>query len=97
MTTLLPRLLKVTYRREPISSFILIVGIVDAVIGGVGGRWSLLSLGLTIAILGIVVRWWRNQQLNEISQRESPRGYLPPQSSQNPLPILGNDKHRPPY
>jgi hypothetical protein len=46
MNALLPRILKAAYRKEPISSFIVIVGAVDAVIGGVGERWSLLSFGI---------------------------------------------------
>jgi hypothetical protein len=54
MSPLLPRFVKVAYRKEPISSFILIVGAVDVVIGGMGEKWSLLSIGLATAGSAVV-------------------------------------------
>jgi hypothetical protein len=94
MNALLPRFLKVAYRKEPISSFILIVGAVDAVIGGVGSRWSLLSLGMMMVILAVLLRWWQMQKSQAIVAEEAPRRYLPPSSSRTPLPMLSSQKQR---
>lgn len=95
MNALLPRFLKSAYRKEPISSFILIVGAVDAVIGGVGERWTLLSFGLVLVLLAAALRWWQMQKAQALFTEETPRRYLPPSSSQRPLPMLMNERHRP--
>jgi hypothetical protein len=94
MNALLPRFIKVAYRKEPISSFILIVGAVDAVIGGVGSRWSLLSLGTMMVILAVLLRWWQTQKAQAVVAEETPRRYLPPSSSRTPLPMLSSQKQR---
>jgi hypothetical protein len=94
MNALLPRFLKVAYRKEPISSFILIVGAVDAVIGGVGSRWSLLSFGVMMVVLAALLRWWQTQKAQATFSEETARHYLPPSSSRAPLPMLTSEKHR---
>ncbi|MEM8780902.1 MAG: hypothetical protein AAGF26_18970 [Cyanobacteria bacterium P01_G01_bin.49] len=94
MNILFPRVLRTLYRKEPISSFILVVGAVDAVMGGVGQHWSLLSFGLFMATLAIVLRWWQVQKSQPILTEDSPRRYLPPSSSSTPLPLLTHDKSR---
>ena len=94
MNALFPRFLRLAYRKEPISSFILIVGAVDAVIGGVGGRWTLLSFGLIMLLLAGLVRWLQIQKAQTILAEEKARYYLPPASSHTPLPMLLNDKTR---
>ncbi|MDY7015035.1 MAG: hypothetical protein SVX43_15855 [Cyanobacteriota bacterium] len=93
MNALLPRFVKLAYRKEPISSFILILGAVDAVIGGVGERWTLLSFGLLIVMLGIIVRVSQSQR-RAVPQEERARRYLPPSSPDTPLPPLTSRKHR---
>jgi hypothetical protein len=93
MNVLLPRFLKSAYRKEPLSSFILIVGLVDAIIGGVGERWTLLSFGLAIVLLAALSRWWQIQKAKAVLAEETPRYYLPPSSSNTPLPLLISDKH----
>ena len=45
MNPLFAKLFKSAYRKEPISGFIVILGVTDAVIGGVGGQISLFSIG----------------------------------------------------
>jgi hypothetical protein len=87
MSPLLPRFVKVAYRKEPISSFILIVGAVDVVIGGMGEKWSLLSIGVATALLAVGMRWWQSQKSEAIASGP-PRHYLPPASSRAPLPNL---------
>ena len=93
MNALLPRFVKLAYRKEPISSFVLIVGAVDAVIGGVGGRWTLLSLGMTTVLIAILLRWWQTQKAQAVPQ-ETARHFLPPSSSSTPLPLLTSEKRR---
>ncbi|NEP13404.1 MAG: hypothetical protein F6J92_35210 [Symploca sp. SIO1A3] len=96
MNGLLPRILKSAYRKEPISSFIIIVGAVNAVIGGVGEHWSLLTFGLMMVMLAAVVRWWQTQN-KEVKLNEQPvTHYLPPNSSRPPLPMLSTTKRQPP-
>jgi hypothetical protein len=94
MNALFPRFLRTAYRKEPISSFILVVGAVDAVIGGVGQQWSLLSLGLLISLLSVALRWWQVQKNQPILTEDTPRRYLPPSSSRTPLPRLTHDHSR---
>lgn len=95
MSPLLPRFVKVAYRKEPISSFILIVAAVDVVIGGVGEKWSLLSLGIITALVAGGIRWWQSQKAADaIALQHAPRRYLPPASSRSPLPTLTKENHR---
>lgn len=94
MNALLPRFLRSAYRKEPISSFILVVGAVDAVIGGVGERWTLLSFGLMVVLLSVILRWWQTQKAQPLVTENTPRRYLPPSSTRSPLPILTHDKSR---
>lgn len=81
------------YRKEPISGFILILGATDALIGGASGRWSLFSIGLVIALLGIVMRW-QGQRGQKAIATEPIRHLLPPTSSRPPLPLLMSNKPR---
>lgn len=92
MNVLLPRFLKLAYRKEPISSFVLIVGAVDAAIGGVGGRWTLTSVGVTTVAIAILLRWWQTQKSRVVAQEA--RRFLPPSSSRSPLPTLTSKERR---
>ena len=94
MNALWPRFLKSAYRKEPISSFILIVGAVDAVLGGVGERWTLLTFGLTIILLAAVIRWHNSHKTQSVLVEERARYVLPPSSERPPLPILTSKKQR---
>jgi hypothetical protein len=92
MNALLPKLWRSAYRKEPISSFILIVGSVDAVIGGIGQRWSLLSIGITLALIAVVLRVLQTQKNQTATVKSTARYVLPPSTSRPPLPLLVNDK-----
>ncbi|RUT09213.1 hypothetical protein DSM106972_012660 [Dulcicalothrix desertica PCC 7102] len=100
MNIALPRLLKSTYRREPVVSGLITVGVVDAVIGGFGDSWSLFAFGLGTAGLTLAFRWWRlSGQSRPSPQEEKPvkQLYLPERSSSTSLPMLSVTKKKPPY
>jgi hypothetical protein len=96
MNALWPRFLRAAYRKEPISSFIVIVGAVDAVIGGAGERWSLLTFGLMMVFLAIALRWWQTQRRETELAEQPVTHYLPPTPSRPPLPVLNAAKRQPP-
>ena len=94
MNAIFPTVLKRLYRKEPISSFIIIVGGVDAVIGGVNGLGTLMILGLLTSGVAIGYRWWCIQQAETRLDRKSKQLYLPPAANRAPLPPL--DRRQPP-
>lgn len=94
MNPLFARFLRSIYRKEPISGFILILGATDALIGGLGGRGSLLSVGLLIALLGIIMRW-RVGEKSTTQLATKPAQYsLPPGNFRQPLPLLTSSNRR---
>jgi hypothetical protein len=86
MNAIFPTVLKRLYRKEPISSFIIIIGAVDAVLGGVNEIGTLMILGLLTSGAAIGYRWWSIQQAESKSDRQSKQLYLPSQSDRTPLP-----------
>lgn len=93
MNPLSAKFLGSVYRKEPISGFILILGLTDAVIGGVGGRWSLFSVGITIALLALLARWRQlPKRATEAVASKPVRSLLPPHSSRPELPLLMSNK-----
>lgn len=94
MNPLFARFLRAVYRKEPVSGFILILGATDALIGGLGGRGSLMSIGLLIALLGIIMRWRQQNKKSAAIATEPVRYYLPSGSSRQPLPLLTPSKRR---
>ena len=95
MNAIFPTVLKRLYRKEPISSFLIIVGAVDAVLGGVNEVGTLMILGLLTSSMAIGYRWWCIQQAETTSERKSKQLYLSPSSNQTPLPNL-DSRRRPP-
>ena len=96
MNVLWTRFLRSTYRKEPISSFILIAGSVDAVIGGVDQSWSLLSFGIATVGIAIALRWWHQQQGETPVTEKQPKYFLTSSSSSPALPVLSENKRQPP-
>jgi hypothetical protein len=102
MNAIFPTVLKRLYRKEPISSFIIVVGAVDAVLGGVNEVGTLMILGLLTSGLAIGYRWWCIQQAEsrfdpaqaKQRQRKSKQLYLPPSANRIPLPNLDNRQSR---
>ena len=92
MNPLFARFLRAVYRKEPVSGFILIFGATDALIGGLGGRGSLLSIGLLITLLGVVLRWRQGEKRSRAIATEPVRYHLPAGSTRQPLPLLTSSK-----
>ncbi|MDJ0649313.1 MAG: hypothetical protein QNJ60_11465 [Xenococcaceae cyanobacterium MO_188.B19] len=92
MNPLFTKLFRVIYRKEPISGFILLLGITDALLGSFQGRWSLFSLGLVIAITAVLMRWLQGQRTVATIPKKSARYRLPPSTAAIPLPPLTNKK-----
>jgi hypothetical protein len=95
MNAIFPTVLKRLYRQEPISSFFLIVGAVDAVLGGVNEVGTLMILGLLTSGMAIGYRWWCIQQVEATAARKSKQLYLPESSNRAPLPNLDSRRHPP--
>ncbi|MBW4522567.1 MAG: hypothetical protein KME16_23220 [Scytolyngbya sp. HA4215-MV1] len=95
MNISLLRMLNSIYRKEPISSFVLTVGIVDAAIGGFDSQWSLFSFGLGTIGVAVALRWWQIQRRPEPIERVAVH-VLPARASRPPLPLLSAAKKQPP-
>ena len=97
MNRMWTRLMRSTYRKEPISSFILTIGLVDAVMGGVSGHGLLMILGLSMAGVAMALRWRMVQRQSfepiEVPQKP-PMRYLPEKASRPSLPkLVSSRKH----
>ena len=92
MNVLLPRFIKSAYRKEPISSFVLIVGAINVLIGSTEGQWTLLSFGVSLSVIAFLVRWWQLNSNRPKASEKQAKYILPPSSSRSPLPVLSNDK-----
>lgn len=96
MNVVLPHLLKSAYRREPIISSLITIGVVDALIGGFDDSWSLFWFGIGTAGVSCALKWWKSQQNQPIEEEVVVQRYLPPQVSNSPLPMLSVSKKKPP-
>ena len=91
------RFIKSAYRQEPISSFVITVGAVDAAIGGVDQSASLFGFGISLVGLALFLRLWQIMRNDgEETTEKVPQHYLPPSSSQPQMPMLISRKKRPP-
>lgn len=97
MNAALPKFVKSAYRKEPLPSFLITIGIVNAIIGGFDDRWSLFTFGLGTVGVAIALRWWMLQQHRpEPLNQSRPQRYLPASSSRPSLPVLSASKKHPP-
>jgi len=92
MNPLIPRFITRAYRKEPISAFVLTMGLVNAIIGGVGERWTLLSFGLLVGSGAIALRWWQGYKKRPISPPKTSPRYLTGSDQDPPLPPLNKKK-----
>jgi hypothetical protein len=95
MNAVLPRFLKSAYRKDPIISVLMTVGVVDALIGGLDDSWSLFAFGLGTAGISLAFKLWRIQQREPLSDAAEVQHYLPPQSSSANLPVLTVSQKKP--
>ncbi|MDZ7959382.1 MAG: hypothetical protein RMY34_16105 [Aulosira sp. DedQUE10] len=96
MNVVLPRFLKSSYRKEPLISVLITMGVVDALIGGLDDSWSLFTFGLGIAGISLVWKLWRIQQSRPLPEEPLVQHYLPSRSSSPTLPMLTVTKKKPP-
>lgn len=96
MNAVLPRFLKSAYRKEPIISVLMTMGVVDALIGGLDDSWSLFAFGLGIAGISLGFKLWRIQQSRPLPEEPVVQHYLPSRSSSSTLPMLTVTKKKPP-
>lgn len=96
MNAVLPRFLKSAYRKEPIPSFLITIGAVDAVIGGFGDRWVLFGFGISTIAVAIALRWLLLQQNRIEPSKPVAQLYLPPHSSNIVVPPLTANKKNSP-
>lgn len=94
MNPLFARFFRAVYRKEPVSGFILILGATDALIGGLDGRGGLLSVGLFIALLGMIMRWRQGNKKHQEATPKPVNYFLPPGSTRQPLPLLMSSKRQ---
>ncbi|MGM3304453.1 hypothetical protein ACSQ6I_00430 [Anabaena sp. WFMT] len=95
MNAVLPRFLKSAYRKEPIISALVTMGVVDALIGGLDDSWSLFAFGLGTTGIALVFKLWRMQQRPPLPEEPVVQHYLPSNSSSPPLPIMTVSKKKP--
>ncbi|MGD1912802.1 MAG: hypothetical protein ACFB2X_18720 [Rivularia sp. (in: cyanobacteria)] len=99
MNAVFPRIVKSAYRKEPLITILITMGIVDALIGGFDDSWTLFIFGLGTAGVALTIRLWRIQQRPSVQNQneESVRKlYLPSHSSNSSLPMLSISKKKPP-
>lgn len=95
MNALWLRLLNSAYRKEPVASFVITVGIVDAVIGSIGASGSLFCFGLSTVGVAMILRWWQHQRSTLDQPEPAPEYYLPSRTSQPRLPVLKTPNQHP--
>ncbi len=88
------RLLKSTYRKEPVVSFMITAGIVDTIIGSLGASGSLFCFGLGTVGVAVIIRWWQYQGSILNRSDPAPEYSLPPHSSQTRLPQLETNSQK---
>ncbi|HLP88364.1 MAG TPA: hypothetical protein VK184_07220 [Nostocaceae cyanobacterium] len=95
MNVLFPRFLKSAYRKEPVISALITVGVVDSIIGGFNDSWSLFAFGLGTAGVTLAIKLWRFQQRPSMVDDEPVvQRYLPPHSSSSAVPLVNAPKKK---
>lgn len=92
MTIILPRFFRSAYRKEPLITVLITMGVVDALIGGLNDSWSLFAFGACAAGLTLSYKWWRVLQRRPLPEEPVIQHYLPSRSSNSALPILNTSK-----
>ncbi len=96
LNTIFTRFFRSAYRREPLITILITMGIVEALIGGFDDSWSLFAFGLGTAGITLGVKLWRIQQRPPLPEEPVAQHYLPSRSSSSALPMLTAVKKKPP-
>ncbi|MBA3924193.1 MAG: hypothetical protein H0X31_21835 [Nostocaceae cyanobacterium] len=91
----LPRFFKSVYRKEPLPSILLTMGVVEAVIGGFDDSWSLLVFGIGTVSVAFALRWWFIQQRRPLPEEPVVQRFLPERSSSPAAPMTTVYKKKP--
>ncbi|BAW95289.1 hypothetical protein NIES970_01920 [[Synechococcus] sp. NIES-970] len=94
MARLNRRTVKRLYRKEPVSSFLIVMGLIEVVIGGVDEQWGLFVVGLGFVLGAIAIRWSRIRRDPQDFKQVLSRRYLPSSEMNVPLPHLAREKQR---
>ncbi|NLQ03953.1 hypothetical protein [Cylindrospermopsis raciborskii] len=97
MNAILPRFLKSFYRKDPIISVLITMGIMDALIGGLDDSWSLFAFGLGTTGVGLGLKLASKLSRSPREEGRTFQYYLPPTSSSCSLPIIKATKNKPQY
>ncbi len=87
------RFWRYSHRKQSLSSFILTIGLVDAAIGSLSERSSLLSFGLLTILTAAIISVSQITQTKTRSRKHKTNTFLPPAPTGNPLPRLNRRKH----
>lgn len=85
------RVVRSTYRRERVVSFVCTTGVVEAAIGGLNEDGSLLTLGLGSIGVAIALRFWQQHRQSARFIERAPVYTLPASDARPKLPEL---KHK---
>lgn len=94
MNSIWSRFLRSTYRREPVASFVITAGVVEAAIGGLGEHWSLMAFGLSTVGVAIALRWWQQRQPT-VRMGQVSLYALPPGADRPSRPVLNLPQRKP--
>jgi len=84
------KFLRSTYRREPISSFMITMALMELMIGGFEQEWSLLGLAGVMVVGAVAIRYRQGTRLGMRSPDPTQQTtyYLPPADPRPVLPRL---------
>jgi len=87
--------IKRLFRREPIVSTVVTAGTVNILLGMAEGQALLAFLGVLVVSGTLAGRGWQKYHRQPIGFSDSsPVRYLPEQTSQSPMPIIGLSSRR---
>ncbi|MGF1488446.1 MAG: hypothetical protein ACFBSE_15275 [Prochloraceae cyanobacterium] len=78
--------------KQPLYSFVLTVGSVEAAIGSLNRSYSLFAFGLITIFLAGVISWWQKRSRQTNSRQKLAKRFLSPAPDREPLPKLTRKK-----
>jgi len=86
------RFIQRSFRKEPVISMVVTIGLVNALLGSLQGQALLAVLGVLVVGGSLSWRPWHHRRPTPMAQRSM--RYLPDQSSRPPMPIVGLSSKR---